>query len=75
MSYGGYTIWAYSFGDNRRSFALVTYDRNGTIVEQRGAVGARYLYQITVDEPNQLVRFSGKGGQQATSTFAELRVP
>ncbi|TDF94732.1 Ig-like domain repeat protein [Paenibacillus piri] len=70
---GGYTFQAYSYDDNRSSFAIVEYDSHKNIIRQWEAPGARYLYQITIDSTARTVSFWGQGGAQVTLSWSSLQ--
>ena len=71
----GLTYWAYTYWDNRNSFAIVGYDQTGTIVDRWEAPGGRYLWQITLDETNELAIFWGQSNITSTATWSELAAP
>ncbi|MFW6052225.1 MAG: hypothetical protein ACODAU_13685 [Myxococcota bacterium] len=72
---GGYTTWAFSYTDNRSSFGIVTYDADGTIVQQGEHEGARYVWDITLDATEQTATFHGQGDQTVTVDWSLVCCP
>jgi|SRR6185369_13803799 len=72
VTYRGITTWAYSFDDNRVSFALVSYDERNTVVRNDEKPGARYIFNITSGEANQIVTFIGQAQQAVTVPWSEI---
>jgi len=64
--------WAFSFGDNRGSFAIHVFDTNGALLGVEERVGARYLYAIDLDTAAETVIFRGQADGTVTMTWAEL---
>src|SRR3712207_9481525 len=48
LAVGSFTLWAFSYYDNRVSFGMVMYDPLGKVVNQVEKRGARYIYNITL---------------------------
>jgi hypothetical protein len=65
IKYKGITSWAYSFIDNRVSFALVSYDAKGAVVRNVTYDGARYVWQMVSNPYDQSVTVLGQGGPNA----------
>lgn len=72
VKYRGVTTWAFSYADNRVSFALVSFGANGQILRNVEKPGARYLFDAISNEPTQTVMFVGQGGQRVTVPWSEL---
>jgi len=70
VKYKGLTTWAYSFVDNRMSFALVTYDANNNVVQNQTMDGSRYVWQITVDEVSRSATVWGQATTKVTAAWA-----
>jgi len=70
VKYKGLTTWAYSFVDNRMSFALVTYDANNNVVQNQTMDGSRYVWQITVDEASRSATVWGQATTKVTAAWA-----
>lgn len=69
----GYTVWAYSFIDNRVSLALVTYDAKRNVVGNITKDGTRYIWEVIPDRNNSDgFAFYGQSNAQVTATAAEL---
>lgn len=71
----GYVYWGYSYIDNRVGMAIIAFDQNGHIVKRWDKNGARYLWQITVNQTARNVAFSGQSSQAITMSWDELYVP
>jgi len=72
VKYQGVTTWAYSYADNRVSFALVSYDESGKIVRNVEKQGARYIFDALPSEPNKTVMFVGQAQGRVTVPWSEL---
>ncbi len=70
--YGANKTWIYSFIDNRVSFALVTYDGNGKVVQNITRDGARYVFDATSDDKGQLITIIGQAKQFVTINWTDL---
>ena len=70
VKYKGLTTWAFSFVDNRMSFALVTYDANNNVVQNQTMDGSRYVWQITVDEASRSATVWGQATTKVTAAWA-----
>jgi hypothetical protein len=70
--YHGITTWAYSYIDNRVSFALVSYDANNKIVANVEKPGARYVWNVTSSIPDKEVIFFGQSNQRVDVPWATL---
>jgi hypothetical protein len=65
IKYKGITTWAYSFIDNRVSFALVSYDAKGNVLRNVTYDGARYVWQMVSNPYDQTVTVLGQAGVNA----------
>jgi hypothetical protein len=78
---GGITYWVFSYLDNRNSFGVVGYDRNGGVVKPVvEKTGSRYVSAITVNAGAQTVTLVGQIGgggvpQTVTMPFSDFRLP
>lgn len=72
LQWGGYTYWAYSYTDNRYSFAIAVYDAAGNLVHIWEKEGSRYLERIEVDLVGKQVIFVGQSSTTVTMTWDEL---
>ncbi len=69
----GRTYWAYSHADNRLAMTLVAYDQAGNVVKQLEKQGARYVWQITVNNSARTVTIAGQASNSISMTWEELR--
>lgn len=74
LAIGGFTLWPFSYIDNRVSFGMVMYDLKWNIVNQVEKPGARYVYKITLNGSGSegSVTFSGQADQTVTMTLDEI---
>jgi hypothetical protein len=72
VKYNGYTVWAFSFNDNRLAMALVTYDEHKSVVGNITKNGARYVWNETSSLLTKNVQFFGQANQYVSATWAEL---
>jgi len=72
VKYQGVTTWAYSYADNRTSFALVSYDESGKLLRNVEKQGARYIFDATSSEANKTVMFVGQAQGRVTVPWSEL---
>jgi hypothetical protein len=72
VKYQGITTWAFSYADNRVSFALVSYDERGQVVRNVEKPGARYLFDAMSNEPSQTVMFVGQARRNVLVPWSEL---
>lgn len=70
----GFSYWALSYRDNRVAFAIAAYDSNGRVVRLWERPGARYVWNITVDENKETVTFMGQAGGNLVMSWQELGV-
>jgi len=74
LVWNGRTYWALSFGDNRSSMAIVAFDDDGNVVERWDREGARYIWQIQIDDAAQTVHFVGQVERTITMSWEELGI-
>jgi hypothetical protein len=72
LAVGGFTIWPMSYGDNRMSMAMVSYNPKGDVVQVMELKGARYVYKAAVDQRSDSVTFTGQSDQKVTLTAAQI---
>lgn len=74
LAIGGFTYWPMSYIDNRVSFCIVSYDPQGTVVQQLETKGARYVYKITLEGSGSSgsATFWGQGDQKVTLTLDQM---
>lgn len=74
IQYGGVRTWAYSFIDNRLAFGIVSFDQNGTVLNNITRNGARYVYKMTVDPKAQTVSVWGQSNAKIDIAWRDLPV-
>ena len=74
LAIGSFTLWPFSYYDNRVSFGMVMYDPMWKIVNQVEKRGARYIYKITLDGSggSGSVTFWGQANQSVTMSLDEI---
>jgi hypothetical protein len=74
LAIGSFTLWAFSYDDNRSSFGMVMYDPVWKVVGQVEKVGARYINNITLNGSGGegSVTFWGQGNQSVTMSLDEI---
>jgi hypothetical protein len=74
LAVGGFTLWPFSYHDNRVSFGMVMYDPLWKIVNQVEKPGARYVYKITLsgEGGSGSVTFWGQADQSVTMSLDEV---
>ncbi len=72
LSVGSFILWPFSYIDNRVSFGMVMYDPQGKAVATVEKKGARYIYKITLNVPQNSVTFSGQADQSVTMSLDEI---
>lgn len=68
------TYWALSHIDNRLGMTILAFDEQGEMVGDWEHTGARYLWQITVDEVAETVTFWGQGAGTFEVSWDELEI-
>ncbi|MFD0767014.1 hypothetical protein ACFQZI_19305 [Mucilaginibacter lutimaris] len=69
-----YKYVTYIYPDNRLAFAIIAFDKDGTIVKDWEVRGARYIDQMTLDDANKQVTFTGQSGAKATVNWRDLKL-
>ena len=74
LAVGSFTLWAFSYYDNRVSFGMVMYDPLGKVVNQVEKRGARYIYNITLSGSGSdgSATFWGQSDQSITMPLDEI---
>ena len=72
IHHGAYRTWIYSFRDNRTSFALVTYDSAGNVVQNITRDGARYVFDALSDDKGQKITIVGQAKQFIAVNWSDL---
>lgn len=68
----GITYWAHNYQDNRASFAVVGYDASGGYVGGIERPGARYVWNITIDEGARTITIFGQANHSVTVDWSDL---
>jgi hypothetical protein len=74
LQWAGFTYWAFSYQDNRVAMKIVAFDASRTPVAQWDMAGARYPWQITVDNVAQSVTFHGQANARITMAWNDLSI-
>lgn len=74
LQWGGMVYWIYTDGSNGSSMTLIAYDGEGERVGTWERTGARYLWQITIDETEEIVTLWGQASRTIEIPWADLRV-
>jgi hypothetical protein len=74
LAIGSFTLWAFSYYDNRVSFGMVMYDPLWQVVAQVEKPGARYINNITLNGSggDGSVTFLGQANQSVTMSLDEI---
>jgi hypothetical protein len=74
LAVGSFTLWPFSYDDNRVSFGMVMYDPLGKVVASVEKPGARYIVSITISGTGSdgTVTFTGQANQSVTLTCADI---
>ena len=72
IHYGANTTWIYSFADNRVSFAIVTYDGAGNVVQNIERRGARYVFDALSDDKGQKITLIGQAKNFVVINWSDL---
>ena len=72
LGIGSFTLWPMSYIDNRVSFGMVMYDAEWQPIAQVEKPGARYIYQVTLNDTGQSVTFTGQANQSVTMSLDEI---
>jgi hypothetical protein len=72
IHHGAYRTWIYSFDDNRTSFALVTYDSAGKVVQNITRDGARYVFDALSDDKGQKITIFGQAKRFIVINWSDL---
>jgi hypothetical protein len=74
LAVGSFTLFPFSYYDNRVSFGMVMYDPKGKVVGVLEKPGARYVASITksADTGDGTVTFTGQANQTVTMTCMDI---
>lgn len=74
LTWGDYTYWAASYMDNRDAICILAFDAANRLVKQVPKAGARYQWQMTLDQGARSITCAGQANQRVTATLAELQI-
>jgi hypothetical protein len=74
IKWNGYTYWVFSDASNGMRMIVGAYDESGSLVASWSRSGARYLWQITVDEEVQTITLWGQANHTIVMSWYELLV-
>jgi len=74
LAVGSFTLWPFSYYDNRVSFGMVMYDPQGEVVGTLEKPGARYVTQITLNGTGTTgtVTVTGQANQSVNLSCMEI---
>lgn len=72
LAVGGFTLWPFSYYDNRVSFGMVMYDPKWNVTEVVEKKGSRYIYKMAIDANAQNVTFIGQSDAKVVMSFDEI---
>lgn len=73
LMWDGITYWALSHNDNRSGMTILAFDTQQSLVGTWERTGARYIWQITVDEVAETVTFWGQGTGSFEVSWEDLQ--
>jgi hypothetical protein len=78
IRWGSWTYWALTDNSGPTAFLVTPYDQAGNLATITGwpkqALGARYLWKITVDASAMTATFWGQSDATASMTWADLHI-
>lgn|GEM_PF-1009583 len=74
LRWGTHTYWVADYIDNRMAMCMLAYDENNRLVKQVSKNGARYMWQMIYDVPNQRIVCTGQSNLALNFGLSELRV-
>lgn len=74
LAVGSFTLWPFSYDDNRVSFGMVMYDPLGKVVASVEKPGARYIVSITTSGTGEAgtATFTGQANQSVTLSCDDI---
>lgn len=70
--YGANKTWVFSYADNRMSFALVTFDPSGKVLQNVERQGARYAFDVFSDDKGQKLVIVGQSKNIVIANWSDL---
>jgi hypothetical protein len=74
LAWGDYTYWALDHVDNRVAMSILGFDASNRIVKQIEKQGARYIWQMTLDQTNETLTCFGQADNTITVSLAEIQI-
>jgi hypothetical protein len=74
IKWNGYSYWIFSYTNNSSQMLVCAYDESDSLVASWNRSGARYLWQITVDEEMQTITLWGQSDRTIVMSWYELLV-
>jgi hypothetical protein len=68
------TYWAVDHVDNRVAMSILGFDTSDRIVKQIEKQGARYIWQMTLDQTNETLTCFGQANNTITVSLAEIQM-
>jgi hypothetical protein len=72
IHYGANTTWVFSYADNRLSFALVTFDPSGKVLQNVERQGGRYAFDVFSDDKGQKLIIVGQSKNVVVANWSDL---
>jgi hypothetical protein len=73
LAWGNYTYWAVDHVDNRVAMSILAFDPSNSIVKQIERQGARYVWQMTLDQTNETLTCYGQANNSITVALSEIQ--
>jgi multidrug resistance efflux pump len=74
LAWGNYTYWAVDHVDNRVAMSILAFDPYDRIVKQIEKQGARYIWQMTLDQTNETLTCYGQANNTIKVALAEIEM-
>ena len=74
LAWGNYTYWAVDHVDNRVAMSILGFDAYNRIVKQIEKQGARYIWQMTLDQSNETLTCYGQANNKITVALSEIQM-
>jgi multidrug resistance efflux pump len=74
LAWGDYTYWAVDHADNRVAMRILGFDASNRIVKQLEKQGARYIWQMTLDQSNDTLTCYGQANNTITVALSEIQM-
>jgi hypothetical protein len=74
LAWGNYTYWAVDHMDNRDAMSILGFDAYNRLVKQIEKPGARYIWQMSLDQSNETLTCYGQANNKITVPLAEIQM-